>query len=156
MFGLALFVPREVKRFERRAHQQGPSSTTASAKAKISSQGGEAAVVVGQPLPQFGTCRHYPHSHRQAYRHPGGSLHFLKLLPWLECEIRQHCVERIAACTACADDEAKRLSLITVWHVVAKLANLKRLREGLSKIALSISSDVDPHLSSLTPARGEI
>ena len=75
-FSSALFVAREAKRLEKRVQHKGPISNSANATAKSNSHAAEAAIVIGQPLPEFGTCRHYPHSHRQV---PKGFLQSLSI-----------------------------------------------------------------------------
>lgn len=65
-FDSVAFVPKEVREPSKRA-KRASGHATAGSKPKGSGQSIEAAVVTGQPLPDFGTCRHYPHSHRQAY-----------------------------------------------------------------------------------------
>lgn len=67
-FSSALFVAREAKRLKVHVQHKGPISNAANATAKGNSHAAEAAIVVGQPLPEFGTCRHYPHSHRQVQK----------------------------------------------------------------------------------------
>ena len=58
------FAPREAPRRTTTRQKKGP--TTVVPKAASSGQAAEAATTIGEPLPQYGTCRHYPHSHRQA------------------------------------------------------------------------------------------